>query len=87
MIQGSKNAAGWWSSFVCSLRIDPFRDVPGILVTKPIFMGGTPPPWLAALIMMRLRAKKQFTLGTHRESQSKVEKLVPFRIVYVLCPP
>ena len=49
MIQSSKNAASWWFSFVCSLRVDPFRDVPGILVTKPIFMGGTPPPWLAAL--------------------------------------
>ena len=42
MIQGSKNAASWWSSFVCSLRVDPFRDVLGILVTIPFCMGGSP---------------------------------------------
>ena len=52
MIQSSKNAASWWFSFVCSLRVDPFRDVPGISVTKPISMGGTPPPWLAALMSL-----------------------------------
>ena len=43
MFQSSKNSARWWSSFVCSLRIDPFRDFPGTFVTKPVFMGGTPP--------------------------------------------
>ena len=26
MIPGAKNAAGWWSSFVCSLSVAPFRE-------------------------------------------------------------
>ena len=30
MIQSSKNAASWWSSFVYSLSVDPFHDVLGI---------------------------------------------------------
>ena len=28
MFQISKNAASWWSSFVCSLSVALFRDVP-----------------------------------------------------------
>ena len=30
MNQGAKNAAGWWSSFVYNLSVDPFHDVLGI---------------------------------------------------------
>ena len=43
MIQGSKNVARWWPFVACSLRIDPFRDVPGLLVIKLILMGRVRP--------------------------------------------